>query len=95
MSKRLSYKTLLLERIYMRGNAPVNRKYQPKMDAVLKKMVRDGLLLYKRHAGSKPRTKKYIGPGQSYVTVTDKGRKRIEKFAEIHDKYLEEKYKEI
>jgi len=94
MSKRLSYKTLLLQKIYQRGIAPVNRKWQPKMDAVLKKMVRDGLLSYTRQAGSKARRKKNIRPGQSYLSVTPKGRDRITKYADEYDAYLKETYKE-
>lgn len=64
----------------------INRKYQPQYTRNVERMVREGLFTYHRSAGSVARTKKYRFPGNSYLELTEKGKREYYKLLKLKQK---------
>ena len=64
----------------------INRKYQLQYTRNADRMVREGLFTYHRAAGFDARTKKYRWPGNSYLELTEKGKKEYFKLLKMKQK---------
>jgi hypothetical protein len=64
----------------------INRKWSLQYTRNAERMVREGLFTYHRSAGSKARTKRYLGPGTSYLEITEKGKKEYFRLVKLKKK---------
>lgn len=68
------------------GQLYVNRKHQLQLTRNARRMIREGLFTIHRIPGSKHHSKKYFAPGQTYLTLTEKGEREYFKLMKLREK---------